>query len=77
MNNYPLVSVKVRMYMERIAKLRKNPVLHVVRQVQNLICGSGIYLPTYLSIYLLAYLSFFFFEKIEKEDHLECAMEKK
>ena len=62
---------------ERESKLRKTPVLHVVSQVQNLICGSEISLPTYLFIYPLTNLFFFFFEKKGKEDHLECAMEQK
>jgi len=54
------------MCMGRKSKLRKNPVLHVLRQVQNMISGSGISLPKYLSVYLLTCLSFLFFEKIGK-----------
>jgi hypothetical protein len=76
MNIYAIVSVKVCMCMERKSKLRKTPVLHVVRQVQYLIWGSGISLPTYLFIYPLTNL-FSLFRKNGKEDHLECAMEQK
>jgi len=66
MNVCPIVNVNVCMCMERKSKLPKNPVLHVARQVQNLICGSGISLSLSLRIYLFTSLLIYLFSFSKK-----------